>query len=127
MNNLYLRGGAMISSFFSKVFFKRDCTAFLRRMATSSKLGTRSQTELPASRAGLPLPSGQFEVGCIDLNQEPGLLIRLFYPTQSGLATQYKYAQWSPHPNYLERTVDFLEGQTSDFFHSPPLPCYVGK
>ena len=51
-------------------------------MTSSDKLGTRSQTELPASRVGLPLPSGQFEVGCVDLMQEPGLLIRLFYPTQ---------------------------------------------
>ena len=96
-------------------------------MTSSDKLGTRSQTELPASRVGLPLPSGQFEVGCVDLMQEPGLLIRLFYPTQSGLATQYKYAQWSPHPNYLEKTVDFWGSHISDFFHSPPLPCYVGK
>ena len=117
----------MISSFFNKLFFKRDCTAFLRKMATSSKFGTRNQTELPTGGTGLPLPSGQYEVGCVDLMQEPGLLIRLFYPTQSGLATQYKYAHWSPHPNYLEKTVDFLEGQTSDFFDSPPLPCYVSK
>ena len=56
---------------------------------------------------GIPAPRGRHEVGCVDLmhrleGDSDGLLVRLFYPTDPGLAGQYSYAKLNPHPRYLQ-------------------------
>ena len=60
---------------------------------------------------GIPAPRGRHEVGCVDLmhrleGDSDGLLVRLFYPTDPGLAGQYPYAKTIPHPRYLLAAVD---------------------
>ena len=62
----------------------------------------------------MPAPSGCHEVGCVDLmhrleGDSDGLLVRLFYPTDPGLAGQYPYAKLNPHPNYLKAQVESRE------------------
>ena len=60
---------------------------------------------------GIPAPSGCYEVGCMDLmhkleGDSDGLLVRLFYPTDPGLAEQYQYAKTTPHSRYILAAVD---------------------
>ena len=62
---------------------------------------------------GIPAPTGSYEVGCVDLmhrleGDSDGLLIRLFYPTDPGLARRYQYAKTTPHPNYLKGALEFV-------------------
>ena len=64
---------------------------------------------------GLPAPSGQFAVGCVDLMQKlegdsDGLLVRLFYPSSVNLREKtagYQYAKWIPHKRYTEGAYAF--------------------
>ena len=63
---------------------------------------------------GIPAPSGRLDVGCVDLmlpegDSDAGLLVRLFYPTDPGLAGQYPYAKTAPHPRYIKASLDFLQ------------------
>ena len=58
--------------------------------------------------AGIPAPSGQYQVGCNDLMQEGGLLVRLFYPTNEGNG-EYQYTPSRPHPKYTKALFEFLE------------------
>ena len=58
---------------------------------------------------GIPAPTGQFAVGCVDLmhkleGDSDGLLVRLFYPTLpvSELGGDYQYAKWIPNERYLK-------------------------
>ena len=67
---------------------------------------------------GIPAPTGSYEVGCVDLmhrleGDSDGLLVRLFYPTNPGLAGRYQYAKWAPHPRYMKGYLDFLEVKAS--------------
>ena len=62
----------------------------------------------------MPAPSGCYEVGCVDLmhrleGDSDGLLVRLFYPTDPGLAGQYPYAKLYPHPKYLKAQIEGAE------------------
>ena len=65
---------------------------------------------------GVPAPTGSYEVGCVDLmhrleGDSDGLLVRLFYPTDPGLAESgYQYARTTPDPHYLKATIDFMRG-----------------
>lgn len=73
---------------------------------------------------GLPAPSGQYTVGCVDLmhqlegDEQGGLLMRLFYPSSGSGAVsesrsesdsttgpELQYAKWFPHKKYLEGTL----------------------
>ena len=63
---------------------------------------------------GIPAPTGSYEVGCVDLmhrleGDSDGLLVRLFYPTDPGLAGQHQYAKWLPNPRYMKAYLDFQE------------------
>lgn len=58
---------------------------------------------------GIPAPTGQFAVGCVDLmhkleGDSDGLLVRLFYPTLPlrELGGDYRYAKWIPNKRYLK-------------------------
>ena len=68
---------------------------------------------------GIPAPTGSYEVGCVDLMHRlegdgDGLLVRLFYPTDPGLAGRgYQYAKWLPHPNYAKAYLDFVGAKAS--------------
>lgn len=66
-----------------------------------------------------PACSGQYEVGCIDLMQEPGLLVRLYYPTESGLSSQFPYAPWLSHSFYGETFSRLVVAREGDFLSSP--------
>ena len=56
---------------------------------------------------GIPAPSGQYRVGCVDLmhqlegDDKGGLLLRLYYPTDA-TEDSYPYSLWNPHKNYLK-------------------------
>ena len=63
---------------------------------------------------GLPAPSGQYTVGCVDLmhkleGDNDGLLVRLFYPTtpqiQAEGAARYQYAKWMPDKRYVKASL----------------------
>ena len=55
---------------------------------------------------GIPAPTGQYGVGCVDLmhqvagDEKGGLLVRLSYPT--GATTDYPYASWCPSREYYK-------------------------
>ena len=58
---------------------------------------------------GIPAPTGQFAVGCVDLmhkleGDSDGLLMRLVYPTLPlrELGGEYQYAKWIPNKEYLK-------------------------
>ena len=63
---------------------------------------------------GIPAPSGQYVVGCVDLmykleGDNDGLLVRLFYPASPQLreGAGYQYAKWTPHKRYTKGFLDF--------------------
>ena len=54
---------------------------------------------------GLPSPSGQHRVGCVDVlplcpGEESGLLFRLYYPTEATADSGYHYPPWLPNKIY---------------------------
>ena len=54
---------------------------------------------------GLPVPSGQHRVGCVDVmslcpSEETGILFRLYYPTEATPDSGYHYAPWLPNKLY---------------------------
>ena len=63
---------------------------------------------------GIPAPTGSYEVGCVDLmhrleGDSDGLLVRLFYPTDPGLAGRgYQYAKTTPDNQYVKETLRSL-------------------
>ena len=62
---------------------------------------------------GIPAPTGSYEVGCVDLmhrleGDSDGLLVRLFYPTDPGLAGRYQYARTIPDSRYLKGLLNFI-------------------
>lgn len=82
--------------------------------------------------AGIPAPSGQYQVGCTDLMQEGGLLVRLFYPTNEGNG-EYQYTPSRPHPKYTKALFEFLEEKGSGIKSSlingllnPRIPALSG-
>ena len=63
---------------------------------------------------GIPAPTGQYTVGCVDLmhkleGDDDGLLVRLFYPTipQIQEGSGYQYAKWTPHKRYTKGFLEF--------------------
>ena len=67
--------------------------------------------------AGIPAPTGQHAVGCVDLmhkldGDSDGLLVRLFYPTavaapRGADGALYQYAKWTPHKRYTKGFMEF--------------------
>ena len=60
---------------------------------------------------GIPAPSGQYRVGCVDLmhqleGDDRGLLVRLYYPTEATPEAGYCYAYSIPHKNYMRGLLD---------------------
>ena len=56
---------------------------------------------------GLPTPSGQHRVGCVDVmplcpGEESGLLFRLYYPTEATPDSGYQYPPWLPNKLYAK-------------------------
>ena len=82
---------------------------------------------------GVPAPTGSYEVGCVDLmhrleGDSDGLLVRLFYPTDPGLAGQYQYAKLYSHPQYFKaakETIMRLMKQDTPLEDSGRLFCFV--
>ena len=65
----------------------------------------------PPRGLGVPAPTGRYEVGCVDVmhrleGDSDGLLVRLFYPTDPGLAGQYQYAKLYSHPQYFKASME---------------------
>ena len=65
---------------------------------------------------GIPAPTGQYTVGCVDLmhkleGDDDGLLVRLFYPTTPQIheGAGYQYGQWIPHKKYYRGFLDFYQ------------------
>ena len=65
---------------------------------------------------GIPAPTGQYTVGCVDLmhkleGDNDGLLVRLFYPTTPEIqeGASYQYAKWSPNKRYIRGFLDFYQ------------------
>ena len=59
---------------------------------------------------GIPAPSGQYRVGCVDLmhqmpGDEKGLLVRLYYPTGATHQDGYIYPLWIPRRRYIKGTM----------------------
>ncbi len=64
-----------------------------------------------AKGPGIPAPSGQYRVGCVDLmhqlpGDERGLLLRLHYPTEATPQQGYNYSSWYPHTKYIQGFMD---------------------
>lgn len=69
---------------------------------------------------GIPSPTGSMEVGCVDVmhrfpDDDRGLLVRLFYPTQPGLAGTHQYARWTPNHRYIKGYLDYLQRKWTFF------------
>ena len=67
---------------------------------------------------GIPAPSGQFTVGCVDLMQqvkegEEDVFVRLFYPvaTPAGPICKDRYAVWYPHKNYVRGYLHYSKSK----------------
>jgi hypothetical protein len=67
---------------------------------------------------GIPAPTGQYTVGCVDLMQKlegdtDGLLVRLFYPTTPQIqeGAGFEYAKWTPHKRYTRGFLDFYQAK----------------
>ncbi len=59
---------------------------------------------------GIPAPTGQYTVGCIDIMTETGTLLRLCYPTHSQhTANGYQYATASPDGKYVKALCDVTD------------------
>ena len=62
---------------------------------------------------GIPAPSGQYRVGCVDLmhqlagDEKGGLLVRLTYPTEATPGAGYPYSSWFPHHRYTQALLEF--------------------
>ena len=58
--------------------------------------------------SGIPAPSGQYRVGCVDLmhqlagDEKGGLLVRLTYPTEATPGAGYPYTEWVPRRAYIK-------------------------
>ena len=86
----------------------------MRDMA--SRLSERWKTSGLLKGAGIPAPTGQHTVGCVDLMHRVNLeedsdsvFVRLFYPSiplQEG-PTGYEYAKWTPHKRYTKGFLEF--------------------
>ena len=67
---------------------------------------------------GIPAPSGQYRVGCVDLmyqlegDDKGGLLLRLHYPTDATPEAGYSYSLCTPHSRYIK---GYYEYQSSKF------------
>ena len=62
---------------------------------------------------GIPAPSGQYRVGCVDLmcqleGDDKGLLVRLHYPTEATAQQGYQYSNWYPHKNYVKGSLAYF-------------------
>ena len=60
--------------------------------------------------SGIPAPSGQYGVGCVDLmhqlpGDEKGLLVRLHYPTEATQRDGYSYSSWLPNKKYIKASL----------------------
>ena len=58
---------------------------------------------------GIPVPSGQHQVGCVDVmplckgdDTDSGLLFRLYYPTEATPDSEYHYPPWLPDSCYAK-------------------------
>ena len=67
---------------------------------------------------GIPAPSGQHAVGCVDLmhhldgDSQGGLLVRLFYPANAAEGI-HRYADWTPNKRYIKGYMDFRKVKVS--------------
>ena len=77
-----------------------------RRRSRSRKTKPWERSGWLKSGDGIPAPTGSYEVGCVDLmhrleGDSDGLLVRLFYPTDPGLAGQYQYTVTTPSSHHI--------------------------
>jgi len=66
---------------------------------------------------GLPVPSGQHQVGCVDVmplckGDDSGLLFRLYYPTEATPDSGYHYSSWLPDKLYAKGYMLFKRYST---------------
>ena len=64
--------------------------------------------------AGIPSPTGPFNVGCVDVmhhfeGDTTGLLVKLFYPTGAVFGGQYPYSDWLSHKRYIRGMLDYAK------------------
>ena len=69
---------------------------------------------------GIPAPTGQYRVGCVDLmhqleGDDRGLLVRLYYPTEATPGAGYAYSNWYPHKNYIKGLLDYSNVKGAGF------------
>ncbi len=57
---------------------------------------------------GIPTPTGPYNVGCIDIMTDTGLLIRLFYPANNDKTDTYQYVPATPHPRYTRASFEIF-------------------
>ena len=70
---------------------------------------------------GIPAPSGRHAVGSVDLmhkfpEEEDGLLVRLYYPTDAGADSCFEYIKWTSHRRYLKGYLEYSENKAPGFF-----------
>ena len=51
---------------------------------------------------GIPAPTGQYSVGCVDVMTKDNLLVRLYYPTRVQDGQGYQYVSASPGAKYIK-------------------------
>jgi hypothetical protein len=79
-------------------------------------MAVREETGGRLKGLGIPAPTGQYTVGCVDLmhkleGDNDGLLVRLFYPTTPQIqeGAGFQYAKWLSHKRYIEAFLDFYK------------------
>ena len=80
-------------------------------MATAGESSTAKDSRWKKSGMfkgiGIPVPSGQHQVGCVDVmplckGDDSGLLFRLYYPSEATPDSEYHYPPWLPDSCYAK-------------------------
>ena len=103
-----------ISKTYSYIITNRLWYCILFPMATRGEAEAEAMAQASGWRRtgmfkgiGLPIPSGQYRVGCVDVmplcpGEERGLLFRLYYPTEATPDSGYHYPPWIPNKLYAK-------------------------
>ena len=65
---------------------------------------------------GIPAPTGQYTVGCIDITTKTGVLLRMFYPTHSQHTDGYQYVAACPDVKYIKAICELYNTRPAWLF-----------
>lgn len=85
-------------------------------MATAARRRNSWATSGVVKTPGIPAPTGRYNVGCIDIMAESGLLVRLYYPTHVQENQGYQYASAIPDSQYVKSSCEIYKTRPAWLF-----------